>query len=161
MPRLTTIRNCTFVLFCLVTAFAFEERLLAAMGDSLKSACQGWENGDGYDCTACARGIGYPDPDWEAEGYCDFSGAQNDDPEFLGAAYCEGIMLGLDSTCESEYPEYLASWSSWAMSTNDPCYRAATDPQCWITWANGSCDAGAYSTWSGSCDRFMWCECDS
>ena len=44
MRNLSIIRNCAFVLFCAVTAFAFEERLLAAMGDSLKNACQGWVN---------------------------------------------------------------------------------------------------------------------
>ena len=49
MRNLSIIRNCAYVLFCAVTAYAFEERLLAAMGDSLKNACQGWENGDGYD----------------------------------------------------------------------------------------------------------------
>ena len=158
MRTLRLVRNCAFVFFVGLTAFAFEERLLASMGQAIGEACT--PSGDGYDCTDCTLGEGF-EPDWGASGSCDFSGVAPEDLLQVTADYCQTLMSAFDETCETEYPDWLANWHNWGMPTTDPCYSAASDPECWFTWANAGCDAGANSTWGGECDSFMWCECDS
>jgi hypothetical protein len=159
MPKPSTIRNGTFVLFVALTSYAFEERLLAAMGDKLAQMCQNWQDGEGYDCTACSRGQGFP-PEWEASGNCDFSGVAPEDLDQTAMAYCQEIMGAFDQTCETEYPHFLAAYYDWSMPTSHPCYSAYTDHRCWFTWTTGSCIAGPTSSWGGNCDRYNWCECE-
>jgi hypothetical protein len=160
MCVLSRVRNGVFVLLMLITAYAFEARLLAVMGGALNQACQNWDEGEGWECTSCSLNQGFP-PEWEASGNCDFSGVEPEEDRLqLAAAYCQDITFAFDDTCENEYPAYLADYYNWSLPSSHPCFSAATNPSCWFTWANASCLAGANSTWGGDCDRWLVCDCD-
>ncbi len=159
MVNMKTVRNYAFLFLVCLTTYAMQARIIAAMGDSLKTACNGWKDGDGYDCTHCSRGLGFP-PEWEAEGSCDFSGIEDEEERLqTAAAYCMELMFAFDETCESEYGGFLVGYYTNNLSEQDPCYAAATTSSCWFGWATASCDAGEFSTWSGGCQGFNMCEC--
>jgi hypothetical protein len=152
-------RNCSFLVLVAAAVVAVQVRLFAAMGDSLGYACSLWEQGDGYACTSCSTGAGFP-PEWGASGDCDFSGIEDDfERDNAALNYCGEITSAFDATCENEYPDYLAAYHENYWPTWDECYDALRDPECWFSWANASCDAGPQSTWSGDCQAIFWCEC--
>lgn len=143
-------RNLMFIVMLAITVMASETGVLA-MGASLGEACDPEE----YTCE-CNIGNGFP-PGWEASGNCDFSEAN--DPEQEGGAFCNGIYDACDEDCGEPYAEYVANYYSAYMNPSDPCYSAATDPDSYITWGNGSCNAGGFTTWWCSCQFFFFAEC--
>lgn len=150
MRRTPIIRNLAFLVMVSATLAAMQSRVLT-MGTAIVSFCYAWNQS--HDCYPCQEG-GIP-PDWSASGQCDFSAFE--DPEQLGAAYCYDQWEACVSACEDEYPYYLAgfNWDPW-----DPCYDILIRPSCWVTWAQGGCDAGMYSSWTCPCSRWNVCECD-
>jgi len=151
MGTIRVLRNLTFVVTLCVTFVAMQARVLA-MGSAINTFCNNWA--ESYNCS-CTTG-GYP-PGWEACGSCDFS--SEEDPETLGAAYCQDEWSACVDTCGDEYPDYLVAWYASNMDPNDECYGVWTDPGCWITWAGGSCYAGAWSSWNCVCESWNYCEC--
>ncbi|HEY7450688.1 MAG TPA: hypothetical protein VH702_21200 [Vicinamibacterales bacterium] len=159
MQTLRTIRNLSFVAMLCAMLIAMQARVLASMGDAIETFCENWEDGENYDCDDCTTGEGFP-PGWGASGSCDFSGIEDEqDRQLTAAAYCSDMWDACDSTCIGEYPDYLVEYYGWSMSSTHPCYDAYTTAECWWTWGNGSCDAGASSDWSCSCQRWNICEC--
>jgi hypothetical protein len=124
-----------------------------AMGGAIGDWCNDW---DAEYEGECWIGGGFP-PGWSANGNIDLS--EEEEPELIGAALCNGLWDACEEDCSTPYKEYVADWASSTMSESDPCYSAATDPACYETWGNGSCDAGPITTWSCSCQSFMFCEC--
>lgn len=159
MAKLRVFRQCAFLAFFCATLLGTEHRVVASMGDDLEYACGLWESGEGYACTDCSMGGSFG-TDWEASGNCDFSGIEDEFERLNTAAnYCGEIMDGFDSTCETEYDDYMATWHENHWPESDPCFQALKTPSCWITWAQASCNAGPESTWAGDCNAFFWCEC--
>jgi hypothetical protein len=146
-------RRVAFVGLVAATMLAVNARVLAS-GPGIGWFCSLWAS---YGCE-CNQDQGFP-PAWSANGSCDFSSEEV--PEEVGAAYCEDYWYGCSADCESAYPSYLANYYDSTLPKQDACYRAMTSPNCWVTWADGSCSAGSNSTWGCSCGRFMWCDCDT
>jgi hypothetical protein len=141
------------VLVIATTVLALQTGVLASMGDSIGGWCSDW--GGEYD-GECWIGEGFP-PGWSAHGNIDLS--ELEEPELVGAALCNGLWDACDEDCGAPYSTYVADYMSFYLSGTNPCYSAATDPGCYETWGDGSCDAGSTTTWSCGCHAFMYCEC--
>jgi hypothetical protein len=158
MLRMTTVRNFAFVAMLCATLAAMQARVLA-MGEEIEDACDAWADGEGYACWHCATGLGW-EPDWEAEGSCDFSGIEDEEQRLNTAgAYCDDLWYACIDSCEEGYDDYLAAYFEWAMSETDPCYPAAIEPSNWWTWGQASCEAGETSQWACSCEGAFMGEC--
>jgi hypothetical protein len=159
MLKSRAARNGAFVLIIATTVLAFQTGVLASMGSYIGEWCNGW--GGEHD-GECWIGDGFP-PGWSAHGNIDLS--EMEEPELEGAALCNGLWDACDDEClglggtASPYASYVADYMGFYMSQADPCYSAATDPECYDTWGDASCDAGPSTTWSCSCHAFMFCEC--
>jgi hypothetical protein len=152
-----TIRNLAFVVM-LCASFAAMQAHVLAMGDAITDFCDDWWHA--HECYECHKDEGCP-PDWQADGSCDFSHIE-DEEEMLAtaAAYCQEASDACDLTCGEEYAGFVTSWYEWTTNPNDPCYEALINPENWITWGQGSCNAGANSDWSCDCEAFFWGECE-
>ena len=154
MRTIRILRGAAFVLTTVTTVLALQSRVLG-MGSTIAEFCYAYYND--YGCPPCSYGL-IP-PGWSAEGTCDFSSQENIEQVAGWYCYCEGAACSDD--CQYEYPYFLVDYFSYAMWPSDPCYRAATDPYCWFTWAGGWCVAGPTSSWKCSCSGWNWCECDT
>jgi hypothetical protein len=155
---MTSLRHFSFILL-LSAAFVATQARVLAMGGHISEFCDNWDSGEDYECTDCNDDEGIP-PDWNANGSCDFSGIE--DEELLlqtAAAYCEGFYDACEDECSQDYPAFVADYYESVMNETEPCYQAATSPECFEAWAQGGCIAGAESTWECSCGVFFVCEC--
>ena len=153
-------KNLIFLLLVCGTFVASQKGLLADQWQPVRDFCEGYENGDGYDCTECSVDTGYP-PTFSADGECDFSGIEDEEAlEMQAAAYTQDAYDACDEICtDSEYADYIASWYEFFGNPFDPCYDAQVDGECWFTWTHFDGDAGPYSTWGCECERYNFCEC--
>ena len=75
--RLSDIRRLMFVGMLCASFAAMQAGVLARSGYEhyIYDFCDGWVDGDGYDCQDCGNFQG-TDPDFEASGSCDFTGIE-------------------------------------------------------------------------------------
>lgn len=146
------LRRLSFCVVLAATVFAARTGVLA-MGTHISGWCASWSGT--YD-GECWVGDGFP-PGWYSHGYIDLS--EEEEPELTGAGLCNGLYDSCDEECGNDYADYVAEYYSYYLSQSDPCYNVATSPECYLTWADGSCDAGPTTTWSCGCQAFNICDC--
>lgn len=144
------VRRLSFIVMVGAIVIGAQAGILA----DISEFCSAWSS---YGCQ-CQEEFAFP-PSVKWSGSCNFEG-QSEDPLALGAAYCQDEWMGCTDMCEGGYRHYLADYYWWNYDPNDPCADAKTRASCWITWAQGGCDAGTNSNWTCTCGRFFFCECD-